>query len=203
MKLKPIMSPNLPVRMALAFVSPDLEEWWIREVVDGCLHTPAKDTTPDQHYIQWPDFMNQRRNGMCGVKITFSELSASCKRSGTDFYNARVMVRDEYARIMKATLPKGRECGLFVTSQTNRAVEYPDNVFETLNELPRIVVAGEAKPDKKLDTPVGYFSFKPLRDAGLWTPSEEFHIWFDTTGVDAKKKAKKPRSAHDSFRLNM
>lgn len=168
MKLKPVISPLLPVRLAIAMVDPDLEEWYIKEIVEDCLHTPAAETHPDTHYIQWPDFLVQRRNGELGIELTFSKLSAwPFKRSGEDFYNARKLVRDKFAEIIRVNLAKPRECGLYTVSQTDEAVPDHDGIRSTLLAVPRIVVPGQAEPNDELDVPVGNFSLKPLQ--GLWS----------------------------------
>ena len=171
MKLKPVISPLLPVRVTREFIDPSLETWYIVEVVEGCLHTPREETFPDSHYIQWPDFMVQRADGSLGIETTFSKLSAwPFKRSGSDFYRARLLIRDKFANILGDNLAKSRQCGLYVSSQTDEPTQDHDGTRSTLLDVPRIVVTGMAEPNEELDVPTWAFSLKPLQPA----------LWFNT-----------------------
>ena len=162
MKLKPVISPNLPIRLAKALIDPQFDAWYKRVIVKGHLHVAEIQVAG--HYIQWPDFMVESEDGKCGIEVSFSKLSARIDRSGLDFINARQAIQAKLIEVIEMNLPKGRDCELFVGSQTNKPIEGPGGTKDTLHELDYRSVLGNAEPDAELDQRADYLSLKPLRE---------------------------------------
>lgn len=158
------MSPNLPLRLALAFISPKLNTWYIREVCMGCLH--VENPNPSGHYIQYPDFMVEWEDGQLGVEVSFSKLSASFTRSGMDFHRARVKIAERFTQIIQTNLPREKTCTLFVGSQTDKAIEGIDGSMTTLHETDYIKIQGIAEPHSDLDVRADALLFKLLKFRG-------------------------------------
>ncbi len=170
MKLKAVISPNLPVRFARALITPELNGWYLETVIVGCLHVPRSAVHPATHYIQWPDFMVQYQDDRLGVEVSFSKLSARFDRSGKDFEMARQAVREKFKDLIEQNLPTIRSCGLFIGSQTDKETEGPDGSWKTLHELDMVEVFGRATDsDPELETPAGDFSLKPFRSRNLFS----------------------------------
>ncbi len=158
------MSPNLPLRLAFAFISPKLNTWYLEEICKGCLH--VQNPTPSGHYIQVPDFSVEWENGKMGVEVSFSKLSASFTRSGLDFHNARVKIVERFTQVIQTNLPRGKMSTLFVGSQTDKPIEGIDGSLTTLHETDDIEIQGIAEPCPDLEIRADALIFKLLQFRG-------------------------------------
>lgn len=160
MKLKAVVSPNLPVRLVRSLVHPGFNTWYIETVVVGCLHVSKDKVTPATHYVQHPDFLVEWEDGSCGIEVSFSKLSATFSRSALDFENARRAVFAKFKELIGANLSVGRHCWLFVGTQTDKPIEKPGGGESTLIEIPEYLVPGLAEPDPEGDRPASEFFHK-------------------------------------------